>query len=842
MNREILQKLRYTYKEEKGAYSLPGPVKDSFHLITDFFEHNSSNKLCLVFSSKELAAQWLAIPMALTKVKEEFIRNGSEILNAYKAFKIGDRLLLNNKAVVMWAGMKPVNKNGISKELPHFMTKSSSKSESLLISIPFEKIIELQPTKKTNLSSQKKVMSVLPGNELSPLELLLGIRTFGNTDYIKGRICLVSKYKSFDAAFENIKMNLASLEDYFSVVRVDENGIADTNSPLLLVNNLSNLSLYSIASPITKIIIDGFSAIQERGTDFSDIDKKGIQTILITDLTEIESFELISNYGFEFFNFTKENLKLEYSANNSPFHSFENKLRKYVSFNVVKEICQNTTLELTIQKIHSIEKDESNNDLNTLRISLIQLVNLVSRIAHIPTTDEIYVFNSKINSIDALFLRSSMWLGDSQKSIEESISLLKSVIEYFATQPSEKCTRLKTLMLSGKYDYIICATGAEAKLLDDSLPAHIQKPRVISVADVNDKLLSSEPQKAILIGWPKSSYLNRIISSFLFSELTVLFYQFENTYYDSLQRRNRQHSESGKATVNCKGNRLEAGSSNRKGFEDLYAGDEIIGVTSDSSFDILDFELRLDNAQYSRYAAMENLTDSTRSKRIVFEGDFFIYTTESHKFLVINELIERNDGKANLYGRKVESLQTGDVIAFINTERDILADLVEKNTDKQDLATVKKWTDLWKDLLKNYFEATGSDFNRLVTDLRAHGCKRHEVTIRMWLQDENRIGPSEDSDLISIGEMTKSKELIENIDIVRQAISKMIGWRMQAADFIANQIKLNIHNFIDYSVINDKIEVQGLGSITIIKINSISNVWEFIDDRYVNRLLQKEIV
>src|SRR5699024_9045749 len=146
------------------------------------------------------------------------------------------------------------------------------------------------------------------------------------------------------------------------------------------------------------------------------------------DLSEIASFETIGNYGFDFFNFTKDNLQLNHPSNHSHFRFFERKLKQYISFNVVKEICHDVELETNTEKIHSIEKDESNNDLTILKISLIQLTNLVSRIAHLPTTEEISILNSKINNIEALFLRCRMWLGDSHKLIEESISLLRALI------------------------------------------------------------------------------------------------------------------------------------------------------------------------------------------------------------------------------------------------------------------------------------------------------------------------------------------------------------------------------------------------------------------------------
>ncbi len=839
MNKELIQKLQYSYAGQHEAHSLPLPLKDSLQLISDFFASNTTNKLCLVFPSKEYSAQWLSVPTVLFLIESDFAQYKNEIAETYKQFKQNDKLMLNGKAIVEWSGIK---EKGVA-----FKTKGVGESSGAEITIAFADVIKLQKVEATRkLSSLKKVKEILPKRNITPTEHLLKIDTYGNKEFMKNKICLVSKFKSFDDSIEEIAMNLASLPEYFQGGKIDENGAADINSPLLIANNLSTLALYVtlLSNSVSKIIIDGFATIQERGTDFSDIDVKNIPTILITDLSEIESFETIGNYGFDFFNFTKENLQLDQPTNLSPFNSFEKKLRKYISFNLVKEICQNAELESTTQKIHSIEKDESNNDLNSLKISLIQLTNLVSRISHSPIAAEIANFNSKINSIETLFLRCRMWLGDSHKPIEESISLLKSVIEKFASSPSEKCARLKVLMNAKQYDYIICPTEEEAKALHDSLPtsAYAQRPQVISVADVNDNLLSSKPIKAILTGWAKSNNINRIISSFLFSELTVLFYQFENKYYNSLQRRNRQYSENIKATIDSKGIRSESESIKPRGFSDLYSGDEVVETTSESSFDILDFEFKLDNAQYSKYAAKGNLIDSIKAKLIVFESDFFIYTTESHKFLVINELIEKHGEKANLHRRKVEALQTGDVIALINTDRDILVELVEKNTNTKELASVKQWTELWKNLLKEYYVSIGNDFKKLVEDLRKYDCKKHEVTIRTWLQDESRIGPDDNADLISIALLTNSNLLNDNINTVREAIRKMTGWRMKASDFITDKIKAQIHEFADSSIINKKILVEGLGSVIVLKVIEVSNVWEDIDVKYVNRLLQKEII
>lgn len=836
MNSQLIHKLQYSYAGQHEAQQLPVSLKDSLHLISDFFSNNTTNKLCLVFPSKEYAAQWLSVPLALDLIKFDYLQYSDRIYNAYKKYKKGDRLILNNDAIVEWSRAESY--------LIYFKHLPFSYADEIGVSLKYISKLQPAPNNRHSLSSYHRVKKAIFSRSNSPIDSLLEINTDGNKLFQKNCLCLISKLKSYDASIEEILLNHALLPEYFKAGKIDDNGNVDEASPLLISNNLLNLTLYlTSANTISKIIIDGYSTINERITDFLAIDALKIPTILITDLSEIESFESIGNFGFEFFNFSKEYLHHEPASNHSPFQSFEMKLIKYVSFNFRKEISDNSELEAITQKIHSIEKDDSNNDLNILRISLVQLTNSVSRIANVPSSEETSIINHKLSSIESHFQQQKHWLGESSKPIEETISILKSVIEKFSSAPSEKCLRLQELIKANSYDYIICPTEHEAKSLTEYLNSlsYSRTPQVISVADVNDNLLSNKQLKAILTGWPKSNNMNRILSSFLFSDLTVLFYEFENKYYNSLQRRNRKCNESIKATINSNGIRSESESTKSRGFDDLFSGDEIVETTSDNSFDILDFELKLDNTQYSKYTAKGNLIDSIKAKRIDFENDFFIYSTESHKLLVINELIENQDEKANLHRRKIDSIKTGDVIALINTDRDILVELVEKNTNTTELASVKQWTELWKKLLKEYYASIGNDLKKLVDDLRKNDCKKHEATIRAWLQDESRIGPDDNADLINIAVLTNSNLLNDNIDTVREAISKMTGWRMKASDFITERIKSQMHEFADSSVINKEISIEGLGSVIVLKVVEISNVWENIDVRYVNRLLQKEI-
>ena len=593
-------------------------------------------------------------------IKSDFSQFKTGIAEYYKQYKPGDKLVLNNKAIVEWIGIK--EKKFIGQT---FRTKATKDSQRAEITIDFSNIIMLQraPSTQKALSSLNKVKTVLPSQNkrnITEIELLLDFDSFGNLEFIKNKICLVSKFSAYDDSNEGILVNQKRIENYFNLAKIDEGGKTQEISPLLISNNLSPLLLYLTQfSNVSKIIIDGYSAINERGTDFSDIDSFKIPTILITDLSEIHTFENIGNYGFDFFNFTKEHLYLDTPTNRSPFDLFENKLTKYISFKLNKEVCSNIDIENIARLLHSLPLDDSNDALNQLHRSLIQIVNITSRICHKPADIEVAHFVSEAGRIEDYFLKNKLWLGAASKPLEEIIDYLKHLIESLSHSPIEKNIRLHKLLAQNNYDYIVCPTDAEAMSLNIYFANHkVSKIEVISITDVNDKLISDRPVKAILTGWPKSSNFNRIVSAFLFSEITVLFYGFECKYYNSLQTRNRRYSENIKTTINKDGIRLGPENSSVDGFQELYLTEEVVGIASDINCDVVDYESKIDITQYSKYLAPNNLTGSCKAKRVDFENNTFTFATESHKFLEISELLYSVKEHGTIHRKNYESLKS----------------------------------------------------------------------------------------------------------------------------------------------------------------------------------------
>jgi hypothetical protein len=339
----------------------------------------------------------------------------------------------------------------------------------------------------------------------------------------------------------------------------------------------------------------------------------------------------------------------------------------------------------------------------------------------------------------------------------------------------------------------------------------------------------------------KSSNFNKLLSSFVFSELRLLFYDYEIKYYKSLLKRNQFQSNNLKSTIDVDGVRHLADSTLHKTFGDFFANRDFHNKINGVEFDVMELEYKLDNAQYSHYQSSNNSVDAIRAKRIVFDSGHFIHAAESHKFYDITDLIVSGGKHATINRFKVDALQQGDIIAFINTDRDILVELVDQLTKDPSLSAIKYWTRLWRTLLIRHYVESNYNFSTLVNELRYNGCTKHEATIRSWLFDEGKIGPNDDSDLINIALMTNSKELLDNITTVREAIKKMTGWRMRAADVITERIKKKIHELASSSTIGDSITIDGLGTVNVLKVNEISNTWLIIDARYVNKLLRLDL-
>ena len=135
MRSDLLDKVNYGYTGANEMFSLPDPLRESLQIIADFFNENINHKLCLVFPTKEYAAQWLSIPTVLYMIQSDFAQFQNAITESLEQYKKGDRILLNNEAVVDWVGITPIG----------FVFKHKEYKGEDKITIDIKKISKIQP-------------------------------------------------------------------------------------------------------------------------------------------------------------------------------------------------------------------------------------------------------------------------------------------------------------------------------------------------------------------------------------------------------------------------------------------------------------------------------------------------------------------------------------------------------------------------------------------------------------------------------------------------------------------------------------------------------------------------
>jgi len=823
----IISKIRVSYQNQLSISPIPQILLNAYRIAIDHFNKNRNNKLCLVFPIKEVAAQWLALLFALNCIYTDYKKFKNQIFESYKNYRKGDLLILNNDAIVKW--------EGYDEKYIKFSTKPKKNASEPIRFAKHEDVIKLQPApaNKKSVSIYKKVIHALQRKTNCPLDTLLGINSEGNRQFMRTNVCLISKFKDYDTIFNNISINRYPIENYIIGEKISEDGKIKNFSSLLVSNNFERaIELIEEKDSITKLIIDGFNHIYESTTNFIDVDKKQIPTILITDLKEIDTFEKLAGLDFEFYNFTKENIDLENCTKENRFFPLDVKLRNYITFNSERIICKNDELESAAKLLQNIEQDETNVNLITLRNSQIKIINRLARICYMPNNEEIDNYFKLIKDVSMRFEKFRAWLGDAEKSIGNIISKLNCFVNQLSEIKTDKCLKFENL-LQNNYHYVVCPTTEE----ENSLKKHLNSKgiKIIQVSELNNNLLENKEVKAILTGWPRSNNFNKIVCSFILNKLTVLFYPFEHRYYNSLQRRNLKNIKN-----IIKHAEMIAGGF--KGYENIFSVDDIVETNEEQIFDVIDFELKIDDTQYSKYYAKGTDIQSCKAKRIDFENNKFIYATESHKFIIVREFENTFRNKPSIVIKKLEDISYGDIIAIINTDKDILVEMVKKVAAKEDYAQIKSWIDLWKDLLEKKFAEINYDFPRLVRTLRRYRCTKHAATIRTWVNEENMIGPEDDADLKAIARMTNSNYLLENISKVRKAIRTMTSWRMKAAEIIRNKIKHTLMEIKANSIVNNQVEIHDLGGVVFLKVVDLQNKSEEIDRKFVNRLLEKEIV
>jgi hypothetical protein len=260
-------------------------------------------------------------------------------------------------------------------------------------------------------------------------------------------------------------------------------------------------------------------------------------------------------------------------------------------------------------------------------------------------------------------------------------------------------------------------------------------------------------------------------------------------------------------------------------------------------FDIIDFELKMKRYRYAGYATTGSPDEIVRAKTVVFTQNRFAFITETHRLIVVTDLIRGKSSQGNIPRRDLGQLCVGDYVLFRESDKDIIREIADKFLAEQNLSHLRELAGLWKEPLQERYRAYGSDLDQLVLLLWGAGCEREPATIKSWLFYDDRIGPADKKDIERIARATENSLLLEKLHEVEAAITTVRGVHHQASSYITHKLLAGLSEILDSELDSPSggssmtLDLDDFGQINILRVEEIIDEWKEYDISVVNRLL-----
>ncbi len=176
---------------------------------------------------------------------------------------------------------------------------------------------------------------------------------------------------------------------------------------------------------------------------------------------------------------------------------------------------------------------------------------------------------------------------------------------------------------------------------------------------------------------------------------------------------------------------------------------------------------------------------------------------------------------------EVKKLSPGDKLIFTrnnNQSQDIVDEILlsmceAKNEKAKVLEENYEKSIYWKNLLKKYMCDNNKSFSDISESLRSYGLKKHEVTIRSWLnEDAHIVGPRDFKSYAYIAIICNDEQMIKDCKSYYEASNYIRSTRIKILKWIGLSI---IQNFSDHDSDTDE-----LFDYVAPKINELSQIVE----------------
>ena len=813
-------------------------------LLLATIERAQYSSFCFVFPRKEAIAPLTAVLYALGKFAVDF----PALAEAYaqRRFKIGQRVkLVPEGKVFVFGGVWPLHED-------RFL-RLEILNENARFTWPVSEILRIEPTDrkipKGRLEDSNKAWI---DARLSPLDKLIGTRTFGNMSLARNQVLYLGGRSEIEEFLENTALTSTtsgapcSAGELLAAGHVDESGTIRprdayqaTGEPLIAVSSRIEYvaAACAVAAPRSKVVIvDGAKRITDLSRFDSIAERQNL--IIVAETDDEEKLRELHDRGCRFWRFSLDDLEMRGLGSHGGrfFDGVFRSARNEAAFRTETSVCLNSNLEqlsVALERCQSSLDESEEDETRQLLVQIFGLLIHCGGLLEPPDSAEQDRLRAKSNRITAAADARMMWLPDRPAAAlgEACEALNRSIEDPRLGEAKGRAVRelLDNLQTEGVTEIGLVARSTSNRLV---VKGWVEKQALtFPVLLPSGAADSGFFNRLICTAWPNSGQFGRLLRQHSAPLIYLVAYPFESRWLQLFKRRLRNASAI--PSIN---------SSEKSGLVGL-SGDDLwpeepavllpVDEVAGDSMTAYDFE-----EAFSRRGAIppaEPGEDSVPARLVSFSGDSFAFLTETLRIPVITELISGEvDERYKVPVRKLREIRAGDVLVFRDGgRRDVIRALADAQLGVR-APVLRDTAARWQQALRE----SGLGEAALKNDLEEVSCPRTLQTVHSWLTDDSMIGPQTKADLEAMAYATGNQQLLESVPETWNAIEILRGEHlsagMQLSRILLEQLPQRRAELREGKT---RVEIDNATSAWIVQVESIADRAELRLRSQVNTVL-----
>ncbi|GJL75951.1 DrmE family protein [Nitrosomonas sp.] len=765
-------------------------------LVAAMLNKNGSDCVFIIPQS-EVMASLTALLSALSNTKHNFPMYREDF--AKHGLQIGQKVrLIPSNTIYEYAGFM----SGVSPKMFRLNLLGANANNGC-VSLPLEEVLRLFPTSRTTPMGRGNDTRGVP--ELSDLDKVIGIKSYGNYSLFKNRIILHSSKGKMDSFLEMWSMHRRNKEGRITASLKDMRDFPW--GKISLEGNLQSFNRYQICgepviafssrlSPTDEycadqgedsrtIITSNKKAVLENAYETQNLCERQKFFLLTEEIDAVEASEL-KDLGFSVWELSRDEIF-------TGIHNDDDleEAKKFIPLrmmygaaggdkNTIKvHKAESPLLEKIERSIVETGKNIPDSEIDSLTIQSLKRIYWRS-LELLGSPEKKYQdwLLNQVLSVDNVLQRQSSFVG--KENIEKLKSIMADIMDdllpSIASHSQSKFNEILNVVHAcpGHKVLLLCRHAEALETLRERLNTC---PDVTFLTYDEISVAKNVYDVAVMVGWPGKYLFSKLFNSGVTDKIEAVLYHNEIAALNSYFKQKAKAEEAVRLTPGQKAKIIGCPAEMFENSQPEQVAETIKDEPENVELDGIEAKERtaIFNVDWSMRPKLPSVSGPQREQAIdavyvSFNNDRCAYLTKNHRLPVI-------DPRTYQYKNKtVEELMAGDIVVFRQSgDREILREIAEKlypeNYEKLAVQAA-----IWK----RWLNALGANVNDIWLKLSEHGLQRNIMTIANWVKNEDLIGPQNLKDILVIAETTGREENIKKAPQVANAVKELRGIHVEA--------------------------------------------------------------